>query len=776
MDMWSLGVTVFYMLCHDYPFQGDELLDYLRGSPFPVARLSRQRISQEGCAFIEALLTVDPAKRLNAAAALKHTWLEGYQDEIPSAIPEDLPPVVRNGPMAQPSVTEASASWPMSSTWDSNPTRRDQALNSMGARSEPERLAVPRIEELHIGNTQQKALDELEALHNSGLRLIADKNYSQAEDVFQQAADGRKAILGPHHKDRVESMQQLGVAYFFQRRYQDAQKKLQFAMGVQADTLGATHLSTLTSSYWLSSSHLAQGKLDAAQEIIERTMEIQKETLGLQNKDTLNSIHLCGQIYWQQERYDDALELFQQAADAVLGNGHATTLGIHQSLALCLYKMKRYKEAQSVLEQIIQASPLVPDLAESMDLLFEIGQSLYEAGEYGDAQRSFERVSQYRKDILDPEHEKVIESAQWVASSLCKQQSKATQAPDIIRQILRETLPQSTRESVLDQLHDIGVVLCKNRAYAEACAAFRGAMEGRKYLLGQRHEDTLFTASWLGRSLLHLEKYYEATELLESVRKDQVNIVGTDHLHTGYTRFWLGLSLHHQGEDEAAHSYLLPACSILRHKLGLNHEDVLLCLRCLGSSYRLLGNYASADSTLRLALLAARKVFGLTHEETLKADLSLGITLYARKSYQRALECFNRVSDVQIQTLGIAHEKTIATNYYIGATLDELKRHKESETFWKTVADGRRTLFGSNHTETLDAMRSLAFSLARQGRREEALTLLEQVLKARQEAPGLSSVDIIHAERDLAKCRKGGLAGKWALYWGEHKKLECRDL
>lgn len=776
MDMWSLGVTVFYMLSHDYPFQGVELLEYINGAPFPIARLSQRRVSQEGCAFIKALLTVDPANRLTAAVALEDTWLKGYRNEVPSGLSGNIPSGVLNQPVALPSITDASASWPMSSTWRPNPTPNDDALNSVGAISEPERLAERPIEEFRIGGFRKKTLNELQVLHDSGLRLIAEKNYSQAEDVLQQAADGRKAILGPRHKDRVESMQQLGVAYFFQSRYQDAQKKLQFAVDVQTDTLGATHLSTLVSSYWLSSSHLAQGKLDPSQEIIERTLEIQKETLGVQNQDTIKSIYLCGQIYCQQEKYGDALELLKQAADSVLGNGHATTFEVHQSLAFCLHKMKRYKEAQSVLEQIIQASPLAPELAESMGLLFDIGRSLYEAGEYSDAQRSFERVSEYSKDILGPAHEKVIDSAQWIASSLCKQQGKVTQAPDIIWQILQEPLPQSTTQSVLDQLHDIGVTLCKHGACAEACDAFRVALERRKLLLGRRHQDTLFTASWLGRSLLHVGRYDEATELLKSVRKDQLHTVGSDHLHTTYTSFWLGLSLHHQGQSKAAHPYIQTAHWILKNKLGSNDEDVILSLRCLGSSYRLLGRYASAEDYLRQALPAAKKILGLAHEETLKADLSLGITLYARKSYKLALEYFCRVSDIQIRTLGMAHEKTIATNYYTAVTLDELKRYERSGSFWKMVADGRLTLFGANHPETLDAMRSLAFCLARQGRREEAVALLDQVLKAREEAPGTSSTATVHAKRDLEKCRKGELASKWAPYWSEHKKLEYRDL
>jgi serine/threonine protein kinase len=36
MDMWSFGVTDFYMLCLEYPFEDRGLLQYLNGAPLPV--------------------------------------------------------------------------------------------------------------------------------------------------------------------------------------------------------------------------------------------------------------------------------------------------------------------------------------------------------------------------------------------------------------------------------------------------------------------------------------------------------------------------------------------------------------------------------------------------------------------------------------------------------------------------------------------------------------------------------------------------------------------
>lgn len=774
MDMWSLGVTVFYMLCHDYPFEGDELLDYLRGSPFPVARLSRQRISQAGCTFIEALLTVDPAKRLSAAAALKHTWLEGYRDEIPSAMSENLPPVVRNEPMAQPSVTEASASWPMSSTWTSQSGRRELTLKSTGAISEPERITLP---ELHISDPQMDVQDELTDFYEIGLRLITEKEYTQAEALFQQVVEGRRINLGPSDKSTLASMQQLGVTYFFQGRYEDAQKTLQVSADLRTEALGSTHIDTLSSHYWLSNSLFQQGKFDAAQEIIERAAEIQKVTLGLENEDTIKSLYLDGRIQYQQERYGKALTLFEQATDAALGVNQELASEMLQTLAKCLHKLKRYKDTQTVLEQVLQISPLAPDLAQSVDLLFDVGQSLYRAKRYTDAQSAFEKVSEHRKESLGASHKQTVDSTLLLASSLRMQQGKVTQARDTLRQLLVMASP-TTRTSVLGQLHEIGETLWYAEAYEDAYFTFQEVLEKRRVLLGKKHRDTLRSAAWLGRSLLHQGQYDDATELLQSVEKGLRGlsiIYQYEHLDSTNTRLWLGLSLHYQGQSKLGHSYIAPLHQMFKRKLGESHKDTAMCLRYTGSSYGKVKDYSAAQHTLSSALSIAKTVFGLKHEETIRAQINLGITLYWRKSYTRSLEHFHPAANAQTAVLGKSHADTLETLFYIGATLDALKRYKESERYWRKVVDGRKKHFGATHPETQTAMRSLGLCLAHQNKWGSAADIQEQVLEARKETLEPSDAATLQSKHDVEKCKKA-LSGKWVILWPERIQLDYRRL
>lgn len=78
VDMWSIGVTCYLLLCGDTPFNGKNRQQLFRRiscdePTFPDDKWGH--ISDEAVEFVRKLLTKDPAKRLSAAQALQHRWL-----------------------------------------------------------------------------------------------------------------------------------------------------------------------------------------------------------------------------------------------------------------------------------------------------------------------------------------------------------------------------------------------------------------------------------------------------------------------------------------------------------------------------------------------------------------------------------------------------------------------------------------------------------------------------------------------------------------------------
>jgi len=78
VDMWSIGVTCYLLLCGDTPFNGKNRQQLFRRISCDEATFNDDKwghVSDEGVEFVRGLLTKDPAKRLSAAGALSHRWL-----------------------------------------------------------------------------------------------------------------------------------------------------------------------------------------------------------------------------------------------------------------------------------------------------------------------------------------------------------------------------------------------------------------------------------------------------------------------------------------------------------------------------------------------------------------------------------------------------------------------------------------------------------------------------------------------------------------------------
>ncbi|CEH18435.1 pkinase-domain-containing protein [Ceraceosorus bombacis] len=83
VDMWSLGVITFTMLCGYTPFRSDDpakLAAETQRGKIEFHDRYWKNVSQEAKDFIKGCLTVDPAKRLTSEEGLAHPWFEKFQD------------------------------------------------------------------------------------------------------------------------------------------------------------------------------------------------------------------------------------------------------------------------------------------------------------------------------------------------------------------------------------------------------------------------------------------------------------------------------------------------------------------------------------------------------------------------------------------------------------------------------------------------------------------------------------------------------------------------
>lgn len=78
VDMWSIGVITYILLCGFPPFYGDtvpEIFEQIMEANFDYPEEYWGSVSKEAKDFINKLLVVDSDKRLTAGDALRHPWL-----------------------------------------------------------------------------------------------------------------------------------------------------------------------------------------------------------------------------------------------------------------------------------------------------------------------------------------------------------------------------------------------------------------------------------------------------------------------------------------------------------------------------------------------------------------------------------------------------------------------------------------------------------------------------------------------------------------------------
>ncbi|CAJ1334598.1 unnamed protein product, partial [Effrenium voratum] len=80
-DMWSLGVLVYLLLSGEMPFfdKNEEILvAKTRRGEYQMKPTLWMGVSLEAADFTQALLRVDPEKRMTANEALQHPWLQAF--------------------------------------------------------------------------------------------------------------------------------------------------------------------------------------------------------------------------------------------------------------------------------------------------------------------------------------------------------------------------------------------------------------------------------------------------------------------------------------------------------------------------------------------------------------------------------------------------------------------------------------------------------------------------------------------------------------------------
>ncbi len=206
----------------------------------------------------------------------------------------------------------------------------------------------------------------------------------------------------------------------------------------------------------------------------------------------------------------------------------------------------------------------------------------------------------------------------------------------------------------------------------------RRALEIRRAVLGDDHEDTLTSINNMGYQLSAqgdpegTERYYR--ESMEGRRR----VLGPDHRDTLASIANVATCLSDQGRTEEAEPYYREALGVARDTLGDDHEDTLALVGNLGLLLRLTGRLAEAEPFYLEALEGTRRELGDDDPQTCIALNNMGYLLKAQGKLEEAEPYYRQAIEGGRRTLGDGHPGTIVWASNLGGLLRDLGRLEEA--------------------------------------------------------------------------------------------------
>lgn len=104
VDMWSVGVIAYILLCGFPPFFGErenDLFDAILNVKYDFPSPEWDSISKDAKDFVKALLVKDPAERLTAKQANAHPWLAKRDGKVGQGKKGELRSIASTGKLAE---------------------------------------------------------------------------------------------------------------------------------------------------------------------------------------------------------------------------------------------------------------------------------------------------------------------------------------------------------------------------------------------------------------------------------------------------------------------------------------------------------------------------------------------------------------------------------------------------------------------------------------------------------------------------------------------------
>ena len=462
-----------------------------------------------------------------------------------------------------------------------------------------------KIIEEHVADSDQK----VSCLLNKGNACFRMNQNIEAGRAFQSALDLRKLLGIEDHADTACICDRLGENHFELGEFNEALDAFRQSLQLRKKHLG-DHTLTVQAHANKAAVHCEMREYEAARENYQQAVNLLKSLLG-DHEETASKFDQLATTYFEMGNYRGALDAHQESRNIrvkLLGERRDTAMSFQQVGNTC-FEMGNVEENldTTFINQIVRA--IIISIQNWLKTLEHLdGSSTSHTDDFKPILKELRSVLKSMEQINDTEHAEIATNYNQLGCChfLIDDYNAALESFEQAIKIREEHVVDS--EDKVQCLVNKGSACFKMNQNIEACKAFRSALDLRKLLGIEDHEDTATIYDFLGENHLVLGELSEALKARHQSLQLRKKHLG-DHTLTAQSFASTGCVYFQMGEYEDAREHFQHAANLLKSLLG-DHEKTASMFQNLAQTYRQIGNYREARYAFQEAKNIRSKLLG----------------------------------------------------------------------------------------------------------------------------------------------------------------------
>ncbi|EGX47893.1 hypothetical protein AOL_s00081g220 [Orbilia oligospora ATCC 24927] len=285
---------------------------------------------------------------------------------------------------------------------------------------------------------------------------------------------------------------------------------------------------------------------------------------------------------------------------------------------------------------------------------------------------------------------------------------------------------------VLGAFNKIALRMSVVGKFSEATKIYRKTLVCYGKAFGERHIDTLNTASSLAGCLASEGRYDEALPELQKTLISKNMALGEDHLSTNETKCQIADCLRMGGKLDEALTIYQEVLDFQERKSGKNDLVTIEIAHRIATTFYKQNRFDEALEAYQQVLISFKKFLSEDHPFILATLNNMAIVLVDQSKFDEGLKIYQECIIAHEKSLGKDHPSTLATVCNMGRGFFRQGRLDEALKLYQECIIAKERALGEDHPWVLDTVEGMAEIFFCQGQYCKALEHYQRLLVGRK--------------------------------------------